>query len=138
MGIGLAIIVLVIFQAGIFVGYKKASFSYRWGDNYSRNFGGRMNRPFMGMIRGEFSNAHGTIGKIIKIDLPTFVIESNDNIEKIIVLKNDTIIKKFRETIKPEDLKDNDSVVIIGSPDSEGKIEAKLIRLMPMPPIESK
>ena len=138
MGIGLATIVLIIFQAGIFIGYKKASFSYGWSDNYSRNFGGHKGRPFMGMLRSEFSNSHGAIGKIIKIDLPAVVLESNDNIEKIITINDDTLIKKFRDTIKPEDLGVDDNVVIIGSPDSEGKIVAKLIRLMPMPPIESK
>jgi len=38
-------------------------------------------------------------------------------------------MKKGRETVKKEDLKVGDWVVIIGSPNEEGQIEARLIRL---------
>ena len=33
-------IVILIFGAGIFVGGTKARFSYRWAENYHKNFGG--------------------------------------------------------------------------------------------------
>ena len=35
-GFLVAVIALLIFQAGVFVGFHKASFSYRWGDNYQK------------------------------------------------------------------------------------------------------
>ena len=38
-------------------------------------------------------------------------------------------MKKGRETVKKEDLKVGDWVVIIGSPNEKGQIEARLIRL---------
>jgi|SRR3989344_4521504 len=133
-GIGIAVIALVIFQAGVFVGYHKAAFSYRWGDNYYRTFGEPQKRFGREFPRGGFSDAHGATGKIIKIDLPTFVVQGQDNIEKIVVIKNDTAIRRSRNAAQQTDLKIDDFVVVIGSPNDQGQIEAKLIRLMPPPP----
>lgn len=129
--VGITIAAILVFQAGVFVGYRKAAFSYRWGENYYRIFGERKRGPLMGAAGENFPNAHGAIGKIIKIDLPTFIIEGSDKIEKIVLIKNDTNIRRFRETIKPIDLKVDDLAVVIGSPNSQAQIEAKLIRLMP-------
>ena len=132
-GIGIAVIALVIFQAGVFVGYHKAAFSYRWGDNYYRTFGEPQKRFGKDFPRGGFSDAHGATGEIIKIDLPTLVVQGQDNIEKIVVIKNDTAIRRSRDTAQQMDLKIDDFVVVIGSPNDQGQIEAKLIRLMPPP-----
>lgn len=133
-GIGAAVIILLVFQAGMFVGYKKAAFSYRWGDNYYRAFG-RHHGKFMPGIFGEWglSNSHGSIGKIIKVELPTLALEDKDGTEKIILVTSNTIIKRFRETIKPADLKAGDFIVVVGSSDDTPQIEAKIIRVMPYP-----
>ena len=40
-----------------------------------------------------------------------------------------TAIKEGDKTIKPEDLKVDDRVVIIGSPKDDGTIEAKFVRI---------
>jgi hypothetical protein len=50
-----------------------------------------------------------------------------------VVIKEDTAIMRFRETIKPSDLKVDDSIVVIGEPNDAGQIEAKFIRVMPSP-----
>jgi hypothetical protein len=130
-GIGATIIILLIFQAGIFVGYHKAAFSYQWGDNYYRTFEGMRKDPGFArdFIRGDFPDAHGTVGKIIKIDLPTIFVTDQRNIEKAVVVKDDTVIRRFRETLQPADLKVDDFVVVIGSPNEKGQVEAKFIRL---------
>lgn len=137
-GIGIAIAILVIFQVGMFVGYRKASFSYGWGDNYYRAFGEReehmMGGRMMGFFRGgDFTNSGGAVGKIIKISLPSLVVESKDGIEKAVLLSDDSIIKRFRETVKPTDIKIGDFVVVIGFPDDSAQIEAKIVRIMPGP-----
>ena len=138
--IGLAgfIIVVLAFGLGIWVGTKKAEFSYRWAESYHENFGG----PRGGFVAnwrdfpaGDLIEGHGSFGEIIKIDDNSFVIKSRENAEKVILLKEDTVIEKFRETIKPGDLKTGDFVVVIGSPNDSGQIEAKLIRVMPAPPM---
>jgi hypothetical protein len=133
--VGILIAISIIFQIGVFVGFKKASFSYGWGDNYRKTFGGpRGEFGEMGMMGGpsqNFLNPHGAIGKIIKIDLPTLVVIGPDNVEKVVLIKDDTLIRQFRQEVKASNLKVNDEIVVIGSPNNSSQIEAKLIRLKP-------
>lgn len=130
-GIGIVLVAMVIFYAGITVGFHKASFGHAWGENYERNFGMMQNRPMFG--QDNFPNANGAIGKIIKITLPTIIVQDRDNIEKVILIKSDTQIQKLRENITTNDLKVDDSIVVIGTPNGQGQIEAKFIRIMPLP-----
>ena len=123
---------LVVLGVGMFIGFRKADFSYRWGENYYRNFGGPPG--FFGDLGGrDFMDAHGVSGQIIKIDGQTLTIKGRDNTEKIVVIGNDTLIRRGSDTIKPSDLKVDDNIVVIGQPNNTGQIEAKLIRVMPYP-----
>lgn len=133
LSIGALVVALLIFQAGIFVGYRKASFSYGYGDNYHRMFGTSAHRGMMGgFTNGEFTSAYGTTGTIVKISLPTIVVAGTDKIEKVIVVNEKTILRHFRSDIKNNDLKVGDVIVVIGSPAStSSQIEAKLIRVLP-------
>ncbi len=130
-----------VFTLGAAVGYRKARFSYAWGENYSRNFGGPR-EGFMGNFAKDFSgrdliDAHGTFGQILKTDSSALIIKGPDNVEKSVLIKDDTTIQRLRETIKPGDLKINDNVVVIGDPNNSGQIEAKFIRVMPFMPTPS-
>lgn len=127
--IGIIIIALLIFQAGIFVGYRKAGFSYRWAENYHRNFGGPRGGFFNDFSGRDFINTHGDSGSIIKIDGNTIIIKGQNNVEKTIVVSDQTIIRRQQQTIKVSDLKIDDRLVIIGLPNEQGQIEAKLIRV---------
>jgi hypothetical protein len=133
VAIGALIVLLFVFKTGEFVGYRKANFSYRWGENYHRNFAGPRSGFLENFGRGfgdkDFINAHGTFGSIIKIDGSTLVVKGRDDVEKTILISDKTTITSRRETIKPSDLKVDDRVVIIGSPNEQGQIEAKLIRV---------
>ena len=129
VGIGIIIVAMLIFSAGISVGFHKASFGRAWGENYERNFGMRPDRPMFG--EDNFPNANGAIGKIIKITLPNIIVQDKDNTEKVIVIKDDTKIQKMMSAVKGSDLAIDDFVIIIGSPNDQGQIEAKLIRIMP-------
>ena len=135
--LAIIVVALTIFQAGIFMGYRKASFSYRLGDNYERMFGipphpGMMSPgDFLGFPHGEFTSEYGTTGTIIKINLPTIIVEGNDKIEKVVTVNGKTIIRQFRNDISAQDLNVGESVVVIGSPNSAAQIEAKLIRILP-------
>lgn len=134
--VGLAgfVIVIFIFGVGMFVGGMKARFSYSWAESYHKNFAGPR-EGFFGDWRnppplpGDFIESHGTFGEIIKVNDSDFVIKGRDNIEKLILIKEDTVIEKGRITIKKEELKVGDQIVIIGSPNEQGQIEAKLIRI---------
>jgi len=130
--IGFVVIVL-IFGAGIFVGGTKARFSYRWAESYHKNFAGPQG-GFFGDWRtlpppGDFIEGHGTFGEIIKINDSDLIVKGQGDVEKVILITKDTAIERGRDTLKKEELKVGDSIVIIGSPNEQGQIEAKLIRL---------
>lgn len=127
--LGILIVALLIFSAGVTVGFRRASFGHAWGENYERNFGMTPNRQMFG--RDNFPNANGAIGKIIKIELPTLIVQDKNNTEKVILIKDDTKIQKMMNEVKTSDLAVDDYVVVIGSPNSQGQIEAKFIRIMP-------
>ncbi len=134
--IGLAgfVIAVLIFGAGVFVGGMKAKFSYRWAESYHKNFAGPRG-GFLGDWRsisplpGDFIEGHGAFGEIIQISDTDLVVKGRGDVEKVIITTEDTVIQKRRGTIKKEELKVGDQIVIIGSPNEEGQIEAKLIRV---------
>jgi hypothetical protein len=124
------------FGLGIFVGYRKATFSYRWGENYHLNFGGPRGgffQNFQDLGGRDFIGAHGVFGQIIKIDDQTLVIKGQDNVERVVLVKSDTSIRRLGENIKLGDLKTNEYITVIGEPNDSGQIEAKFIRVMPLP-----
>ena len=125
------IVILLVFKVGLMVGVRKADFSCRWSDNYHRNFGGPDKGFLAGLGDRNFIEASGAFGQIIKIDGKTVVMNGKDNVEKIIVVDDKTSIQNGRQTVKSADLKVGDLIVVIGEPDELGKIEAKLIRVMP-------
>lgn len=140
LGIGIFAILLFVFWAGMFVASKKADFSFKWGENYHRNFAGPQEGFFSDFMGKDFMDAHGIFGQIIKIDPSTssgqavLVIKDKDNTEKVVLIKDDTTIRRFRDNLKLSDLKVGDYIVVIGDPNDAGQIEAKLIRIIPPPP----
>jgi len=132
--IGCIIVALLIFRLGIYVGYKKANFTYGWGENYHRNFGGPQGGFFGDFNNREYMDAHGVSGQIIKIDGSTLIIKGRDNTEKNVQVNEDTMIRSLNNTIKVTDLKVNDFIIIIGEANNAGQIVAKFIRVMPAPP----
>jgi hypothetical protein len=138
-GLGGFIFLLLIFQLGVFVGFNKAKFSFGWGDNYHKTFGG----PRDGFLRDfegkDFAGGHGTPGAIIKIDNNQIIIKDPRGMEKNVSITDKTVIKKGMADLKLGDLKIEDRLVIIGSPRDDGSIDAQLIRIfdpnnMPPPP----
>ncbi len=119
------------FQLGVFTGYHKASFARDWGDHYGKNFGMEKPESFKGMMRGDLPMSHGAAGKVLTVTLPTFVIEDKDGTEKTVTVSTTTIIKSGMQYASSTLLTPNTFVVIIGEPNKNGQIEAKLIRVMP-------
>jgi hypothetical protein len=130
LGIGIVIVLLLVFSAGVSVGFRKASFGRAWGENYERNFGMRPEHPIFG--NDNFPNSHGATGKIIKVELPTIIIQDKNNTEKVVLIKDDTKIQEMMQDIKASDLSIDKYVIVIGSPNNQGQIEAKFIRVMPL------
>ncbi|MDD5750398.1 MAG: hypothetical protein PHU56_01975 [Candidatus Pacebacteria bacterium] len=129
------VVFLLVFKAGMMVGFEKANFSCRWSDNYHRNFGGPREGFPGGIGDRDFMEANGVVGQVIKVASSTLVIKGRGDVEKIVLIKDDTIINKFKDTITLDGLQADDMVVVIGEPNDDGQIEAKLIRVMPAPPV---
>lgn len=143
MVLGIIVVALVSFAVGVTVGFGKAKFSYRFGENYERNFIGP--RPDMmgpgpgpmGMIKDKLENlegrgfrsGHGVAGTIISISDNSVVVKDRDNKENTISVDDKTIINRGRDTIKIGDLKNDDEIVVIGKPGDDGVINADLIRV---------
>lgn len=123
---------LLAFGLGVSVGFRKANFSYQWGENYDQNFGGPK-RGIIGVFGGNnFMNAHGISGSIIKLDNPTIIIKDANNAERTVLINDKTVIRKGSGDIKISDLKIGDNVVIIGNPDNSGQIQVELMRILPL------
>lgn len=138
---GFLLVALVSFAGGVVVGLKKARFSYKWGENYERNFVGGPFRGPMGMMeRGPrgmmggfegrgFRNAHGIAGSIISVADNKIVIKDRDGQENTISVNDKTLIKRGRDTININDLGQGNRVVVMGKPGDNGTISADLIRV---------
>jgi len=136
--LGVLVILCLVFQAGMMTGFKRVSFGRDWDSNYERNFGSpHMGPQMMGRFFGDFGNlpnANGAIGKIIKVELPTIIVlDEKDNTEKVVLINDKTEIRKMRDTVTSADLKVDEHIVVIGTPNSSGQIEARLIRFLPAP-----
>ena len=127
--------ILIAFWAGLEVGFSKAAFNYNFGDKYYGQFGPDHIRHGMGIIPNDMSSGHGVSGKIVSISMPNIIVADQDNIEKIIRINDKTVLRKLRATITASELAVGDFVVIIGSPDDQTEVDAKLIRVLPDPAI---
>jgi len=128
------IIFVFIFGLGVFVGTKRADFSFRWAEEYHKNFGGPQNGFFGNMMGNEFTDANGVFGQVIKIEGQILTIKGRDNVEKNILVTDETTIVYQKKNIKLSEVKIDESVIVIGDPDNNGQIQAELIRVLPMPP----
>lgn len=129
--LGALLIAALIFQAGVIVGFHKATFGYRWGENYHRNFGGPENGFMMHQGSGMMQAPHGAFGTVISVNEPSFILEGTDKVEKNILTTKDTEIRKQNISIQFSDIKASDQVVVIGEPNDQGQIIARLIRVFP-------
>ncbi len=128
------LVILVIFQAGLTVGFRKASFACNWNDSFLQgpNNPRSMLAPFIN-DKDDF-NPHGAIGQIISTSLPVIMIKGQDNLEKVIHIGPNTAIRNFRQTASTSDLTVGQNIIVVGEPDDSGNIQAVLIRIIPAPP----
>ena len=134
--IAVLILLLVTFQIGEYVGFKKAAFSDRIGADYFRQISGRGGLIF-GVRSGDFENAHGVIGKIISMSSSTMVVEDHNGLDKTVVFSTSTDIHGVGDDLSHV-LQVGDVVVVFGSASSTSSVvDARLIRILPPPPQEA-
>lgn len=138
---GLLVLILGSFALGMRVGFHKALFSAKWGENYERNFlgdgdrGGRGLSPLkeMKMMGKGMRNAHGTAGEVISVAGETIILKDRNDQENTIRVNESTIINRGKDTIEVNTLAPGDRVVVIGKPQEDGVIAAHLIRVLIRP-----
>jgi len=117
------------FWLGITVGARKAGFASSWSQNYDSNFGGR--RLLVTLPPGgQVFNPHSLDGTILSTDKTGVVIKDEGNNEQTILISPQTAIRLNSQDVKPSDLKTGQEVVVIGAPNQQGQIDAKLIRVI--------
>ena len=138
---GIFLVALFSFALGVKVGFHKAAFSVRFGENYERNFlGGDMRDgrpPLPGFARmmgpgpddRGMRNPHGVAGEILSIASDTIVIKNRDNQESSLRIDDKTIINRAKQTLTVSDLATGDEIVVVGKPGDDGVILARLIRV---------
>ncbi|HTH93421.1 MAG TPA: hypothetical protein VL576_03010 [Candidatus Paceibacterota bacterium] len=127
------VLLMAGFSLGEYVGFHKASFAYQNGNNFYRAFG-----PDASHGMSQFSDAHGVVGKVVSITLPTITVEDRDNTERTVTINDKTIIRYMRNTLTPNDIKEGSYIVAIGDPNTQSsQTAAVLIRILPPPPAVS-
>ncbi len=141
-GIGITLVAIFLFEAGVAVGYREASFSSQWGKNYESNFGMMTSRGGIMLTNSRIPNPEGTLGKIVSITpaaitsgTTTIVVAGPQNPEENVLITSDTMIRDNEDTLTVSALKVGSYAVVLGEPDSKGQINAKLIRIVPAMPM---
>ncbi|MEK7625319.1 MAG: hypothetical protein AAB467_03145 [Patescibacteria group bacterium] len=129
-------IILCAFRVGMVVGFSKANYSFRWGQNYHRLFGGPARgwfdggRGMMGQFdKDDYISGHNVVGSIIKISSSTITVKATDNTEKSLLISAETVIRSGNANVQVGALKENDRIVALGTPSSTGQIEVKFMRI---------
>lgn len=140
-GVIMLIVLLGVFQLGMFVGFRKANFSYEWADSYRSMFHDRDGRGrggrgggFMNEFGGgDFTGGHGVAGAVVKVGNGVLIIKGLDGVEKLVTLKESSSIVSGKTQISLSDLSVGDMVVVLGSPTKDGSINGKIIRVFGTP-----
>ena len=127
------LVLILVFWAGMAVGYREADFSNRWDRHYVEVFGGKSS-PFFNMrvpAVGTSVLSNGAAGRVIAVNLPSFAIQDPNHTEKVILLNSSTTIRYLRDLGTTTNLGVGNFVVVLGSPDAQGRIVASYVRIMP-------
>jgi hypothetical protein len=121
--------VFVILRIGMFVGYQRAEYSFHWGDEYHQMFGGPP-QGFLDDFNGHgFVDAHGLFGDVLGVRGNEIMMRDKDGTEKIVVISPETVIRRQMNNLPVEKITPQMRIVIIGEPEDDGRIEAKMIRV---------
>jgi preprotein translocase subunit YajC len=111
---GTVLALWIAFSAGIFVG--------RFGRLDGRGTTQFIFRPFNG--------AHGAVGTIQNIEGQTITMQLRDGTTQGILVDSQTRIERNRQNSLLGNLKAGDQVLVIGSPNAQGQITARWIRVV--------
>jgi len=123
--------VLVVFGLGVAVGYRRALFASDFGESYYRVlYGEPFGKAAIGFTMGPGpATMHGVTGQVIDVSSATISVEDPQGDEQLVAIASGTPIREMDSFIVPGDIEVGDMVTVIGSPDNEGQVEARFIRV---------
>lgn len=136
------IVIFVAFGLGVRVGEDRAGFASGFDRHYFQDFvgsgpgGGRMGSgtPVGGQMFGGMPVPvvmHGLAGTVVVVTPPTITVEDLQNNEQSVVVATGTIIREYGGTIALGSIAAGDQVAVIGSPNADGQVVARFIRVFP-------
>lgn len=136
VSLAMFLLLILVFSAGVRVGHRRTLFAYRFNEQHFGPFGGPPGFPGEGPfpeLRGKrFLISRGAFGTIADIDSSSSVLlVASSEGEKTVSVASDTLIVAGRHPAVFSDLRVADRVVVIGRPDEDGNIRAKIIRIQP-------
>ena len=122
---------LFVFSAGVAIGFHRAEFTGRWYEGYRQNFMGPMpgKRAPVVPVGVNPMSSHSVSGNILSVDDDSIIIKTADG-ETMVSFGDKTAIREKTDDVKATDLKVGDRVIVIGSPNAQGQIQAALIRVV--------
>ncbi|MDE1919139.1 MAG: hypothetical protein KGH56_00370 [Patescibacteria group bacterium] len=123
--VGALILALLIFHAGVVVGAHR-------GSSFRRDADGGFRHPFFPggfmLPHGFIPNAHGAVGTVSAVSLPTFTIETRYGTSQTILVGTSTILRAAGDASATR-ISTGDNVIVLGEPDGQGRITATFIRI---------
>ncbi len=131
---GIVLVAVGSFALGFSAGLHKARFSYRFGENYERNFmmaeRQEMKEKVMKKMDGKlFRSGHGVAGEILSVAEGSVIVNGPEGQENSVVVSGATVIKKGGEKASLADLTVGERIVVLGKPSDDGVIQADLVRV---------
>ena len=124
--------VLVVFGAGMVVGYRQGIFASRFGRDYLANFRGGVSMMADVMPGGPPPlNQYGIAGTVLGVDPSSSVIsvEGPSGDEGWVVVNGRTMIREENRTVPLTDVIPGNTIVVIGDPNGQGQVLARFIRV---------
>lgn len=120
IGAGIAIIFLLVFLAGVYIGSRKAGIFPFWERRFS-------------LPHGYFPSrfGHGVIGTIDSLGEKMFVVKDRSGALKTVLIDDKTLLRRDGSSITFSDLRKDEQIIVIGEPqEKEGAIKAKVVRVI--------
>jgi hypothetical protein len=126
--IGVLLAALLIFHVGVVVGSHSGQFGCSSMDRGFRSsfLPGGFELPY-----GFISDGHGAVGVVTAVTLPTFTVQTREGTNQTIVVSTSTIIQSMNGS-DTKALSVGSQIVVLGEPDGQGRINAKMIRILPV------
>ena len=125
--IAIMVIALLVFHAGVVFGMRHTAHSrHGMGHGFrSPFFLGRFALP-----HDFISNTHGAVGTVSAVTLPTLTMETREGTSQTILISTSTIIRHWGEGTSTETISVGNQIVVLGEPNGQGRINAKIIRIL--------